>query len=433
VNDTANTGIGSRLEPHPLRSVVLGEMHARPFHPVTPPGRMLRLVFMTDEAQAAGSRAALQSLCATLGGAGPGPGEKHCRVALPRGLLRWEQHNEFTTYTFEPKDASATPFEPAATELCDAMRVLPQPGPLLASIDLHFLAQRPSAGYEAWLDPMSLAASSLIAGKAEAATDFRPTGDGFVRLMVIADDLQPNSAGAMTQRLLEVETYRVLALLGLPEAQRLAPVVKGIEDQLTAIARRMTEVEGLEANHQLLRQLTTLAAQLEAEATTAGFRFSASRAYDGIVQQRLESLKEGPLEGHSMFSSFLARRMGPAMRTCRMMEERQSALATRLSRTADLLRTRVQLDMETQNRDLMASMNERTRLQLRMQQTVEGLSVAAVSYYVLGLIGYLFKGAKDGGVLPFDPAIATAAVLPAIVLLVALAVRRIRRKHAEDH
>lgn len=418
---------------HPLRAAVLGEVHARPFQPVTPPRRILRLVFMTDEAQATADRAALRAYCAAHDLEGPRPGVKHCRIALAEGLLRWEQHSEFTTYTLEPEGVDTAPFARAAAQLCAPLRALPQPGPHLASIDLHFIAQRPTEGYDHWLDPLSLAVSSLVGGQAEAATDFKPTTEGFVRLLVAGGALRPNTAGATTQRLLEVETYRVLALLGLPEAQRLAPVVKGIEDQLTAIARQMTESEGLEANHDLLRRLTTIAAQLEADATASGFRFSASRAYDGIVQQRLESLKEGPVEGYSTFSSFLVRRMGPAMRTCRMMEERQGALATRLSRTANLLRTRVQLDMETQNRDLMASMNERTRLQLRMQQTVEGLSVAAVSYYVLGLLGYLFKGAKDGGVLPFDSSIATAAVLPVVVILVALAVRRIRRKHSEEH
>jgi uncharacterized membrane-anchored protein len=77
-------------------------------------------------------------------------------------------------------------------------------------------------------------------------------------------------------------------------------------------------------------------------------------------------------------------------------------------------------------------MSERGRLQLRLQQTVEGLSIAAVSYYVLGLLGYLFKGGRDAGVLPFDPSVATAAVLPFVVIVMALVVRRIRRSHGGD-
>ena len=252
-----------------------------------------------------------------------------------------------------------------------------------------------------------------------------------MRILVINQDMTPEAAGALTQRLLEIETYRTLALLGLPQAQDLAPSVKSVEDQLTSIAQAMTETEGLEANHQLLDGLMRLAAQLEAETTRSAYRFSASRAYEGIIQQRLETLRERPVEGYPTFSAFLSRRMAPAMRTCHMMEDRQSRLADKVARTANLLRTRVYVDLEEQNREVMKSMNERTRLQLRMQQTVEGLSVAAVSYYVLGLLGYLFKGLKEGGVVKLDPNVLTAlAVLP-VVLVVAWAVRRIRKAHAE--
>ncbi len=76
-------------------------------------------------------------------------------------------------------------------------------------------------------------------------------------------------------------------------------------------------------------------------------------------------------------------------------------------------------------------MNRRARLQLRLQQTVEGLSVAAVSYYVVGLIGYLARGGQEAFGLPWDPAVATAVAVPAVVIMVWALVRRIRR-HAAD-
>ena len=186
---------------------------------------------------------------------------------------------------------------------------------------------------------------------------------------------------------------------------------------------------GLGDNHRLLDDLTALAAELEAGAAASLFRFGASRAYSEIVQLRLETIGERKVDGFPTWSSFLARRMAPAMRTCLTTEERQATLSRKLARTANLLRTRVDVDMEEQNRDLLKSMNERARLQLRLQTTVEGLSVAAVSYYLVGLFGYVVRAAHDGGLLSVDPSYVTAGFVPLALLGVWWVVRRIRRRH----
>jgi uncharacterized membrane-anchored protein len=176
--------------------------------------------------------------------------------------------------------------------------------------------------------------------------------------------------------------------------------------------------------------LTALAAELEAGAAASLFRFGASRAYNEIVHLRLQTIGERKVEGLPTWSSFLARRMAPAMRTCVTTEERQANLSEKLARAANLLRTRVDVEIEQQNRDLLRSMNERTRLQLRLrlQTTVEGLSVAAISYYVVGLFGYLVKGAHDEGV-PVNVSFATALFVPAAVLAILWVVRRVRQKN----
>ena len=146
------------------------------------------------------------------------------------------------------------------------------------------------------------------------------------------------------------------------------------------------------------------------------------------MQLRLQTIGERPFGGYPTWSQFLARRMAPAMRTCATVEERQATLSTKLARAANLLRTRVDVELEQQNRNLLQSMNERTRLQLRLQATVEGLSVAAISYYVIGLLGYVVKAAHDAG-LPLDPAYAIAGLVPVTVLVIWWVVRRIRRRH----
>jgi uncharacterized membrane-anchored protein len=309
------------------------------------------------------------------------------------------------------------------------MRSLPQPGPLLVAIDLHLLpAEMVPAGPQAVFGDGRAAAAEAEGGAALVATDFQADPHGFVRVLVIDSHLMPAQAGALVQRVLEVETYRTLALLGLPEAQALAPMIRRIEIELPRLLEEMQTSEGFDANHRLLDRLTALAAELEAGAAASLYRFGATRAYYELVTLRLQAIGEMNVPGLPSWSAFLSRRLNPAMRTCASTEERQANLSRKLARAAQLLRTRVDVGLQQQNRSLLAAMNERARTQLRLQQTVEGLSVAAITYYVASLAHIVFEGVHAAG-LHLDPATATAAVVPFALLGVAWIVRRIRRGH----
>jgi uncharacterized membrane-anchored protein len=415
---------------HPLREAVLQEIHSRPFHPVGTPAQFAHFAFTTDLAQSSADRRAIAAFCARNGVAPPGPAAKHHHIALQDIALRWEQHSEFTTYTFIVEGAAAANFGNARAMAAAVMAGLPQPGPLLVSAALSLERDTQAPAIEESFDESSLVVSAMGRGAALVATDFRLAEDGFVHLIVRDRGLTRNRAGALTQRLLEIETYRTLALLGLPEAQRCAPRVKAVEDALTGILNTMNAAEGALADDKLLDEMTRLAAELEADLAASSFRFGASRAYDTLVQQRLAAIGEEPVGAFSTFASFLARRMAPAMRTCQTMAARQADLSEKLGRAANLLRTRVDVEIERQNRDLLHSMNERTRLQLLLQQTVEGLSVAAISYYIVGLLGYAFKGLRDMGIGP-EPSLAMGAAAPLVVLAVALITWRIRSAHGE--
>jgi uncharacterized membrane-anchored protein len=420
----------SKLLPHPLRGVVLGEVHARPFSPIKTPTRILHFSFLTDQHQAQSACASLGLFCRERGVAEPSLGAKHHRVVLSDAILRFEQHSEFATYSWELNNPYTTPFSTSATMRSHCMALLEQPGPHFVSIDLQVVFDQPSLNLEDLFDSASLAASIVDNGLASVATDFKAGSDGFIRILVQNRALTPAAAGALSQRLLEIETYRMLALLGLPETQAFAPTVKTIEDALVRVSGEMTQTSGLAADHKLLDELTGLAAQLEAGAAATAYRFGASRAYDSIVTQRLIAIGEKPFGTLPSIAQFLGRRMAPAMRTCQMLEERQLNLSRKLTRAANLLRTRVDVEIEQQNRDLLSSMNQRAQSQLRLQQTVEGLSVAAVSYYVIGLLLYIFKGAKDAGFLLIDTGIATALSVPVVVILVWFMIKRIRKSHS---
>ncbi len=415
--------------PHPRRDSLLRELHARPFQPLTAPARLLRFAFMTDPAEAAAARAAFVALCAARGLAAPPADSKHHVARLAEGDLAFEQHGEFTTWTWILRGAGAPPFEPEASTLARRLPALPQPGPHLVSLDLALVPEAWDVREADLFDLSSLAAATVKSGAARIACDFRATPAGFTRLLVANRSLEANAAGALCQRLLELETYRVLALLGLPEALRLTPGAARFEAELAAIAAATTKSAGLADDSELLGRLTLLAAELEAATAAVAYRFGATRAYDEIVGQRLQAIGEEPVAQWPTLGSFLTRRGAPAMRTINTLQRRHEILAEKLTRATTLLRSRVDVAVGRQNSELLEAMNDRARMQLRLQQTVEGLSVAAISYYVVGLAGYVFKAMKDAGA-PIDPSIAMGLAVPAAIAGVWWVVRSIRRKHA---
>jgi uncharacterized membrane-anchored protein len=433
MNDTADQNGADSGRPeapfeiHPLRDLLVGEVHARPFRPVEAP-RVLHHMAFQSRMDADEDLESLSRFCKAHGALPPGPGARHHVVTLGGAELRWERHTEFTTMTLSVTPPPGDPF--AAPNISSLSAFLPRPpGPLIVATRLALVPLEDDMPNLDMFDPSSLCVSRADNGGAVIATDFRPDPSGFTRMLVANGRLHPARLGALVQRLLEIETYRTLALLGLPEAQRIGPIVDRIEDELAGLTVRMTEEAGLRLSRELLERLVALAAEVESEGSGATYRFGATRAYWELVTQRLVSIREERIPGYGSVEGFLGRRMKPALRTCDSVERRLSDLSQKLARTANLLRTRVDIELESQNRDLLDSMNRRARLQLRLQQTVEGLSVAAVSYYVVGLIGYLVKGAEKVLGIPFDPTLATAAAVPVIVLLVWLIVRRIRSGH----
>ena len=204
-------GKGTRLTPHPLRAAILGEVHARPFTPLETPRRILHFAFDTAGDAARRDRAALADLCARRNLEPLKPSVKQHRVVLGGAMLRWEQHSEFTTYTWELPSPDTSPFHPDAASLAAPMASLPQPGPLLVALDLHLLAEKKKKlPITKLFDRASLAVAENSDGLALFATDFQADAAGFVRILVLDRGLGSERAGAVVQRIIELETYRTL-------------------------------------------------------------------------------------------------------------------------------------------------------------------------------------------------------------------------------
>jgi uncharacterized membrane-anchored protein len=229
------------------------------------------------------------------------------------------------------------------------------------------------------------------------------------------------------QRILEIETYRMLALLGLPLARHYSLDLTDCDSKLEIITQQLALHREDENEQQLLDELSWIAANVEHIAATGGYRFSATSAYYGLIQRRISELREQRIEGAQSFNEFMERRLEPAVRTCESVSDRVKALSNRIARVSNLLRTRININLEAQNRDLLRSMDRRAAMQLRLQEMVEGLSVVVLSYYSLGLLDYALKGLKQLGV-DLNTDLVVGISVPFIVIAVLTSLRMNRRR-----
>jgi len=263
--------------------------------------------------------------------------------------------------------------------------------------------------------------------QAQVWTAYRIHNDNMGRFLVFNDGLNPCQTGRLVRRILELETYRMMALLSFPIAKKIAPDIHGMNSKLAEIIQQITHIKDLDDERHLLGGLTTLAAQIEQVISDTNYRFSATEAYYQLALSRLEELQEAEVCGLQTLSEFLSRRLTPAYLTCETIKKDLDNLSKRIDRASELLRTRMNLTIESQNQNLLQSMNRRGRLQLRMQQAVEGLSVAAISYYLVGLVKYLAESAKSMDLIS-NTYLVTGISVPLAVVTVVIGLERMKKK-----
>ncbi|MGH8807550.1 MAG: DUF3422 family protein [Noviherbaspirillum sp.] len=433
---------------HALRVPLAAEVHSRPFLHLDAPESLTHMaVYSRDIANpgngnAASQHATLAALCTHFGVTAPGPEAKYFSHDFGRFRLKWECHTEFATYTFAERHDDALPLAEAFERV--PLFQIPQEwlhtlqGKIMVAAHVVLDKGRGPAdafasGLRRVFEGNMLVGSHVLQG-GEVWTDFVIQSDGFSRFVVRDVGLHEQQAGRLIQRVLEIETYRMMALLGLPHAQGATPVLNAIEGELAALTAAMVNTDAANGHalsntddeQALLGTITALAARLEKLSLENSYRFSASKAYFRLVNARIEELREIRIEGIPTVGEFMDRRLMPAMNTCEAIARRQEALAERIGHTNDLLRTRVGIVQERQNRQILQSMNARAAQQLRLQQAVEGLSVVAISYYLAGLFNYAGKAAKAAG-WPVQPDIATGLLLPVIGAAVWLGLRQLHK------
>jgi uncharacterized membrane-anchored protein len=419
---------------HPERFVLAEEVHARPPEAVEAPARITYLAVLVDADDRERELAHVASLCERYAVAPPGPGATHFTGRLGTLKLKWEKHGEFSSYTFFQKGVSEPPFAEPASQALPPNWLGALPGRTVVAAHARFVkggAAAPSADeLAACFDGNTPVGAEIGGGAGFAFTDFRIHDDGCSRFVVLDRGLSPHQAGRMIQRLFEIEAYRMMALLALPVARRMSPRILAIERSLATLTDGIARDDG--TDEQLLHELTRLAAEVESGLAATQFRFGACRAYHELVVTRIRELREERIPGIQTIDEFMARRLTPAVNTCATVSQRLTNLSDRVAQASGLLSTRVDIARERQNQALLSSMDRRAKLQLRLQQTVEGLSVAAISYYVASLVGYVAKGVKTVGV-PLDADLVTAVTIPIVAVVGLWVVRKVRRRaHDEE-
>jgi uncharacterized membrane-anchored protein len=264
-----------------------------------------------------------------------------------------------------------------------------------------------------------------INGGVRIWSDFGIHGDGYGRLVVTAGDVEDGERGRIVQRLQELGNYRNLALLGFPTVQEYGPQVDRLEQRLSEHARRAAQAD--EDDETLLDQLASISSELELIRSATGFRLSATAAYAEVAADRLASLNVQPVANYQSLTDFTERRLVPATRTCSVFRQRLSHIAERISGVMHTLDVRIDSRIKAQNLRLMQSMERSTQLQLRLQTLVEGLSVIAAAYYLIGLIAYMAKGVAAFASGSSSDIFVGAISLPVILLIYAF-VRHLRNK-----
>jgi uncharacterized membrane-anchored protein len=410
---------------HPLRTVLHEEVHARPPVALWPRDRILNQAFLlkgSDRQQQIDWINAISEQ--TKQSIDPNHGQTfriiELRPAPQRVIIKWELHGEFSSISAiiqqeqlitEPSIKSRVGLENEVNQLLAKLTIKPMHeagGLRISAIDIAFedrgLFKEADEVSHLFSGNTLIGSSILTNQKAQLWTDLQVNEDGYISFLVPHAGMGSRQAGRVARRITEVEIYRMASMLAFPVAKSLSGPLRNAEAELSELSKEISMAQNQEsvATHQdgeFLERISTLASKIEEWISEHGLRFTAAEAYSQLTAKNLEELSEASLPGVQTLSEFMERRFAPAMSTCSWTQRRLRELSDRISRTTQILRTRIEFVNESQTQELLASMDRRAKIQLRLQETVEGLSVLVLTYYAVSLIIYMAKGVKELGLM----------------------------------
>ncbi len=397
---------------HEDRAAIIAEPHARPALGVTPSDGILYVGFICE-------KAVLLQILSKLGHVGDLNDSRHYIFKYNSALVKLEQHTEFVSLTILNRDgndlASADNLLRDVLPIDDVVLIVQTKIVMCKSTAI--LVKNMANGQRMF--------GGTMRGNLEVRSSLLPDEQGVIVYYVYSSAGSPDEIGRRIQRLIEMENYRTMALLGLPAARRASVEISKAEGRLKIAIDEMNSGRD-EDEKRLFDVLSKLSRDCNTLQTDTRFRFSASRAYYALVQQRLVSLEEEKFGDLQTITGFVSSRLDPSMATIESAAARLGTLIDDLGRALSLLRTRIDLDMARDNQLLLRSMDERHHQQVLIAQTVEGLSAVAITYYSIGLLGYVIKSFDI--YLPVSSTAATAIAVPIVLIGVWVFLRKMRSK-----
>ncbi|MGC6485190.1 MAG: DUF3422 family protein [Candidatus Puniceispirillales bacterium] len=433
------------MKASPLRAYIDRELHLRPFMRLRQNQRIFNFALHTGETRGQREwRHFRKVFIRDFGIELPDESQPFFQARKDDLGIRIEKHSEFFSISLIYDDAVrkgrnlSGVFAPAATEMIPEALLRDAPSPVLVATwvetidDQRELEPRDVAkifGHE------NFAAATVSDEGARVYHSFKLDDHpylegGFIRILVQNDRLRSRRLGRLVQRLIEIEQYRHFALLSLPVVRALAGELSGLEHDIADITQSMAMKDTEDSDDKLQRELSQLSrimGHIERISAQSAYRLAATEAYATIVRTRIGEVREGRVEGFQKIEEFLDRRLAPALRTCAAFGRRIENLASRAQRSNTLLRTRIDMRIQLQNNLLLRRMEERAGMQMRLQETVELLSIAAVTYYVVSLLSYFLGGFDDGFVKDQKPLLLAVAV-PFVAGLLFVILHQVRRR-----
>ncbi|QQR37994.1 DUF3422 domain-containing protein [Devosia rhizoryzae] len=409
---------------HPNRQAIMDEVHARPVEIVPEACRVRRLVLVMPGEPGAMQRAfeRFAAFRRTAGIELPQTGTRQYSFVTPERAITWEFHTEFVTVTWRAAsdDRQSWPDDIGLDAIGEGMLISAMRIDVIADVTVP----------ERLLPSFNLASlclSDIETGKAQVVTDFTPDGDRFTRFEFAAGGLTTLRRSILLRRLLEIETYRNMALLGLPLARSASHDLREMETELSAVIGNLSDATTPKGAQTVLDALHRLSVRSGQLSERLGYRFAAGRAYGEVLRTRLAGLREAGTNKGSTLTHYIGNRVDPGLATCAAIEQRLAVLSSKIERAIGLLNVRISVDMQVQNAALLDNIAQTSRSQFLLQRTVEGLSTIAISYYLLGIVSYLLAGPLTQ--LHWDKTMALSIAAPFVVLVVWLMARSVRRAH----
>ncbi len=421
----------SKIATHPLREKLYNELHNRPFQSISTPAQLTHIAIQHHGKLKQQEHEFISLLCNMF--QVNTPTESMPCFSQDFGLfsLRWERHLEYSTYTFfHQAPLTEPPFVKNAIDYVPSNWFEKMPGQVIAAVHLVIQLENIDKNIihkvEQFFDNISLIASAPVNSQAKVWSSFKLHEDGFGRFLIYQQDLSSAQLGRLVQQLLQLDTYRLMATLGLPLAQAINSELSQLDIQLQQVTTCIA-LGTEKSDRELLTQVSKIAAKVEDFRSQSTYRFSATNAYYDVVLQRMEELKEEEIPGYMTLQEFLMRRITPAVKTCQTASNHLEDISRRVTRASDLLRTRVEMVLQEQNQTLLKSMNHRAHVQMRLQQTVEGLSVAAISYYGMQLFETMLTSLPTFGI-EYNHELVSGFAVPFVIAIVFVATRLVHKR-----